>query len=222
MIYLLNRGGRYQDFAKGYAGDLVANKYGKQMNVYQEKTATSINTMTGKPFVGYGMHVPAGLSSTGEEIKDEGYDLTLITYKEITMTKSRTIGNYWLTSVLGEGFVLMNKVDADQLGLKPGDTVRLLSASNTKGEWDVKGGQAAVPMTAKVKIVQGMRPGVVAFPLGFGHWASGARDITIDGQVVKGNARRARADARQRRHAGGPRAEERHPVGYRGGQRSVL
>ena len=191
VIYLLNRGGRYQDFAKGYAGDLVANKYGKQMNVYQEKTATSINTMTGKPFAGYGMHVPAGLSSTGEEIKDEGYDLNLITYKEITMTKSRTIGNYWLTSVLGEGFVLMNKVDADQLGLKPGDTVRLISASNTKGEWDVKGGQAAVPMTAKVKIVQGMRPGVVAFPLGFGHWASGARDITIDGQVVKGDARRA-------------------------------
>jgi len=32
---------------------------------------------------------------------------------------------------------------------------------------------------------------VVAFPLGFGHWASGARDLTIDGQVVKGDPRRA-------------------------------
>jgi len=190
VIYLLNRGGRYQDFAKGYAGDLVANKYGKQMNLYQEKTATSINTMTGKPFTGYGTYVPAGLSATGEEIKDEGYDLNLITYKEITMTKARTITNYWLTSVLSEGFVLMNKADADRLGLKPGDTVRLLSASNTTGEWDVKGGQPAVPMTAKVKIVQGMRPGVVAFPLGFGHWASGARDIVIDGQVIKGDPRR--------------------------------
>ena len=27
--------------------------------------------------------------------------------------------------------------------------------------------------------------------MGYGHWASGARDSTIDGKVVKGDARRA-------------------------------
>jgi anaerobic selenocysteine-containing dehydrogenase len=191
VIFVLNRGGRYQDFAKGYAGDLVANKYGKQMNLYQEKTATSINTMTGKPYGGYAMYVPAGVSSTNEAIKDDGYDFTLITYKEITMTKARTITNYWLLSVLPEGFVLMNKADADRLGIKPNDKVKLVSASNPNGVYDVKGDQPNVPMVGKVKIVQGLRPGVVAFPLGFGHWASGARDITIDGKVVKGDARRA-------------------------------
>jgi anaerobic selenocysteine-containing dehydrogenase len=191
VIFVLNRGGRYQDFAKGYASDLVANKYGKQMNLYQEKTATSINTMTGKPYIGYATYVPAGLSSTGEAIKDDGYDFTLITYKEITMTKARTITNYWLLSVLPEGFVLMNKADADRLNIKPGDKVKLTSASNPEGVYDVKGGQPAVPIIGKVKIVQGLRPGVVAFPLGYGHWASGARDITIDGKVVKGDARRA-------------------------------
>jgi anaerobic selenocysteine-containing dehydrogenase len=191
VVYVLNRGGRYQNFAQGYAGDLVANKYGKQMNIYQEKTATSINTMTGKPYGGYAMYVPAYLSSTGEQIKDDGYEFTMITYKEITMTKARTITNYWLTSVLSEGFVMMNKVDADRLGIKPGDKVKLTSASNPDGVYDVKGGQPNVPIVGKVKIVQGLRPGVVAFPLGFGHWASGARDITIDGEVVKGDARRA-------------------------------
>lgn len=190
VVYVLNRGGRYQDFAKGYAGELVANKYGQLLGIYQEKTATTINSMTGKPYIGYATYIPAGLSSTGEPIQDEGYDLNLITYKEITMTKSRTITNYWLTSVLPEGFVLMNQADADRLGLKPGDRVRLLSASNPQGEWDVKGGRPVVPMVGRVKIVQGIRPGVVAFPLGYGHWANGARDITIDGKMIKGDARR--------------------------------
>ena len=159
------------------------------MNLYQEKTATSINTMTGKPFVGYAMCIPAGLSSTGEEIKDEGYDLNLITYKEITMTKARTMSNYWLLAVLPEGFVLMSQTDADRLGLKHGDSVKLLSASNPDGVWDLKGA-GSMPVTGKLKVVQGMRPGVVAFPLGYGHWASGARDITVDDQVIAGDARR--------------------------------
>jgi anaerobic selenocysteine-containing dehydrogenase len=189
VVFVLNRGGRYQDFAKAYKGDMVANVYGKQLNLYQEKTATAINTMTGKPFMGYAVYLAPGLSSTGEEIKDEGYDLNLVTYKEITMTKSRTMSNYWLLAVLAEGFVLLSQTDADRMGLKPDDQVRLVSASNPEGIWDLKGA-GTQPMIGKVRIVQGIRPGVVAFPLGFGHWASGAHDITIDGKVIKGDARR--------------------------------
>jgi tetrathionate reductase subunit A len=40
-------------------------------------------------------------------------------------------------------------------------------------------------------VTEGIRPGVVAFPLGFGHWASGAQDVEIDGTVIKGDPRRA-------------------------------
>jgi tetrathionate reductase subunit A len=190
VVYVLNRGGRWQDFAKAYPGELVANKYGKLLNVYQEKTATSINTMTGKPYVGHATYLPAALSSKGEPIVDEGYDLRLITYKEITMAKARTIANPWLTAVLPEGALVMNKVDADRLDLRNGDRVKVTSASNPEGVWDVKGG-APVPIVGKLKVVQGIRPGVVAFPLGYGHWASGARDVVIDGERVKGDPRRA-------------------------------
>ena len=189
-VYVLNRGGRFEAFAKGYKGDKVAHPYGRLINLYQEKTATTINTMTGKPFAGYTQYIPAGLSSTGEAIADDGYDFNLITYKTITMTKARTISNYWLLAVLGEGYVLMNSQDAKRLGIKNGDRVRLVSASNPDGVWDVKGGRK-VPMAGEAKVVEGIRPGVVAFPLGFGHWASGSADIAIDGQTVKGDARRA-------------------------------
>jgi anaerobic selenocysteine-containing dehydrogenase len=47
-------------------------------------------------------------------------------------------------------------------------------------------------MRGKVKVVQGLRPGVVAFPLGFGHWANGAGDMVIDGVTIAGDPRRAR------------------------------
>jgi anaerobic selenocysteine-containing dehydrogenase len=190
VVYVLNRGGRFQDFAKAYKGDLVANAYGKQLNLYQEKTATTINTMTGKTLKGYPAYFAPGLSSLGEPIEDKGYDFTLITNKIITMTKARTITNYWLTAVEPEGYLLMNASDARKMGLKAGDRVRLSSASNPKGEWAEHDGKRK-PMEGKVKIVEGLRPGVVSFPLGFGHWASGATDIVIDGVTIAGDPRRA-------------------------------
>jgi len=190
VIYVMNRGGRYQDFAKAYKGDLVANAYGKLINLYQEKTATAINTMTGKTLKGYPTYIPPGLSSLGEPIEDKGYDFTLITNKIITMTKARTITNYWLTAILPEGPLWMNASDAKRLGLKEGDRVRISSASNAKGEWAENDGNKK-PMIGKLKVVEGLRPGVVSFALGYGHWASGASDIVIDGVTIAGDSRRA-------------------------------
>ncbi len=190
VIYVLNRGGRYEAFAKGYKGDKVAHPYGRLINLYQETTATSINTMTGKPFVGYTKYIPAALSSTGQEIKSDGNDLHLITFKTITMAKARGISNYWTLAVVPEGYLLMNSQDAKRLGLKDGDLVRVTSASNPEGVYDLKNGKQH-PIVGKVKVSEGIRPGVVAFPLGFGHWASGASDMVIDGKVIKGDPRRA-------------------------------
>jgi tetrathionate reductase subunit A len=47
------------------------------------------------------------------------------------------------------------------------------------------------PMVSKLKVIQGMRPGVVSFALGYGHWASGARDIVINNTTIKADPRRA-------------------------------
>lgn len=190
LVFVLNRGGRYDDFEMGYKGEMVGNPYAKQMNLYQEKTAVTINTMTGRNFVGYPLYVPPALSSIGEAIPDHGYDLALITYKEIVMTKARTMSNYWLLGVLPENPVLMSAADARRLGLKDGDKVKLVSASNTEGVWDLQNG-AAKPMVGTLKVIQGIRPGVVAFALGFGHWASGAGDQVIDGINIKADPRRS-------------------------------
>jgi tetrathionate reductase subunit A len=190
VVYGLNRGGRYQAFEKAYKGAQVANKYGRLINLYQEKTATSINTMTGKPFVGYTKYIPPALSSIGEEIPHDGYDLHLITFKPMPVAKSRGISNYWALAVMPEGHLLINTQDAAKLGIKDGDMVRVSSSSNPEGEYDLQNGRKH-PMEGKAKVTEGIRPGVVAFPFSFGHWSSGAQDVEIDGTVVKGDARRA-------------------------------
>lgn len=190
VVYVLNRGGRFDNFDKAYKGDLVVNAYGKLMNLYQEKTATTINTMTGKVLPGYPTYIPPGLSSLGEEIVDTGYDFHLITHKAIMMTKARTITNYWLSALMPEGPLWINASDADKMGIQDGDRVKVLSASNPAGVWNLHDGTEK-PMIGVAKVVQGMRPGVVTFALGYGHWASGSRDVVIDNITIPGDARRA-------------------------------
>ena len=189
--YVLNRGGRFQDFAKAYDGELLSNKYGTLINLYQEKTAIAKNAMTGKHYAGVATYFPAPVDSLGQPVVDDGYDLRLITYRLMFHTKSRTISNYWLLGVAPENHILVNKRDAGRLGVEDGDRVRIVSASNPDGVWDLRNGHKK-PMEGKVKVIEGIRPGVVAFSLGHGHWAYGASDVVVDGETVKADERRAK------------------------------
>jgi tetrathionate reductase subunit A len=193
VVYVLNRGGRFQDHGKNFDGEKVANKYAKLINLYQEKTAKTKSAMTGKALAGYPTYVPAPLDLLGRPLPDEeqGYDLNLITYKDITQTKSRTVSNYWLGALLPQNALVMNAQDAKRRGLANGDRVRVVSATNPGGEWDLRTGRK-VPVAGVLKVVEGIRPGVVAFALGYGHFAYGGVDVLVDGQKIKGDARRIR------------------------------
>ncbi|WP_337867396.1 molybdopterin-dependent oxidoreductase [Meiothermus sp.] len=192
-VYVMNRGGRFEDFKKAFAEDgTVAHKYGKQINLYLEKQAGAKDAMTGKPYYPIAAYFPAYLDATGQPIADseEGFELTLITHRIITMTKSRTISNYWLLNVQPENFIAVPKEDAERLGLRDGQMVKVISKSNPEGVWELGNGKQK-PMIGKVKVVPGLRPGNVAFSLGYGHWVYGATDLEVNGQVIKGDPRRA-------------------------------
>jgi len=192
-VYVMNRGGRFEDFKKAFAEDgTVAHKYGKQINLYLEKQAGAKDAMTGKPYYPIAAYFPAYLDATSQPIADaeEGYELTLLTHRIITMTKSRTVSNYWLLNVQPENFIAVPKEDAQRLGLHDGQKVKVVSKSNPEGVWDLGNG-IKKPMIGKVKVVAGLRPGNVAFSLGYGHWVYGATDLVINGQVIKGDPRRA-------------------------------
>jgi anaerobic selenocysteine-containing dehydrogenase len=135
-------------------------------------------------------YLPGPTDALGRPVTDEGYDLHLITHREVTHTKSRTIADYWLLTVLPEGIFLISKADAARLGLKNGDRVKVISASNPAGVWDLKNG-VKKPMIGKLTVTETIRPGVVSFSLGHGHWAYGASDMVINGVRIRGDKRRA-------------------------------
>ena len=60
-----------------------------------------------------------------------------------------------------------------------------------EGVWNLRNGRKK-PMAGKLKVIQGIRPGVVAFSLGHGHWAYGSSDVVVNGKVVKGDPRRGK------------------------------
>jgi anaerobic selenocysteine-containing dehydrogenase len=190
VVYVLNRGGRFEDHADGYDGDRVAHPYGKLLNLYQEKTAKTTHAGTGHKYPGLATYVPIQ-DYTGAEpdAYRDGYDLALITHRVISQTKSRTIADPWLSALLPENGILINPADLDRLGLRDGQQVQVLSATNQSGEWNI-GPDQPHPMIGKLVSTQTLRPGVVSFALGFGHWATGANDVTIDGTTVKGERRR--------------------------------
>ena len=192
VVYVLNRGGRFEDYALGYRDEFVGHPYGALLNLYQERTAATIHAGTGKHYPGIARDVPmadfAGV--TLEELSTD-HDLALITHRTISQCKSRTMTNPWLTPLMPDNGILVHPRDAARLGLSAGQRVRVSSATNPAGVWNLGPGGAR-PMVGRVVLTQTIRPGVVSFALGFGLWATGADAVTIDGQRIAGEPRRAK------------------------------
>jgi tetrathionate reductase subunit A len=191
VVYVLNRGGRFEDHEHAFQNGLMRHAYAKLLNIYQEKTALTIHAGTGERYPGYATLVPIRdfLGNEPETLRRD-HELTLITHRTISQCKSRTITNPWLTPLMPENGILINPADAAGFGLHDGQKVRVVSATNPSGEWHISAEQRK-PMIGTLTFTQTMRPGVVSFALGFGHWATGAQDVTIDGQLIRGETRRA-------------------------------
>ena len=193
VIYVLNRGGRYQNYGDAFRKAPFNNaQYKGFMKFFVENVAKSKNSMTGKNYNGIGTYQLIsqmdGLK-TGFE-KRRGNELYMSTFKEVFGGQSRTIGNYWSQLSLDpENVLYVNKVDADRLGLKNNDWVTVKSGSNPKGVIDLNNG-TIIQVKSRVRVIQGIRPGVVTMSWHFGHWAYGSSDVEIDGQIVKGDSRR--------------------------------
>lgn len=189
VIYVLNRGGRFESSDKAYNGPYLSHPWGKLWNVYVEPVATGIDSITGKHFTGVSRYSPPSFSD-GSPLPNDVYAFWLSSFKEIFGAK-RTVSNYWSQLlILPSNFVLMNAGDAKKLGLKDGDTVRLLSASNPTGSFDLGPALGKRFVEGKLKSIQGIRPGTITVSLSYGHWNYGAADGTVDGITIPGDERR--------------------------------
>ncbi len=191
VAYVLNRGGRFEDFKHAYKGEYLGHRFGRMFNLYCEKVAGNRNSMTGRFFSGVPIFEPI-CDAEDHIVEDKEYKYQLITFKEIFGGHSRTVSNYWSQdSLLPENEVWINTIDAEGLEVKNGSYVRLRSRSNPHGEIDLKNGKK-IALKAKVKVVEGIRPGVVAISWHYGHWAYGGADVVVDGRMINGDSRRRR------------------------------
>ncbi len=69
--------------------------------------------------------------------------------------------------------------------------MRLVSATNPNGAYDLGNGEVRY-VEGRLEAREGIRPGVVAVSWHFGHWAYGSRDVTVDGELVRGDPNRGR------------------------------
>ena len=190
-VYVLNRGGRFENLSKVYDGDKMAHKFGGTFHLFIERVAKQKDSVTGKTFDGL-PHYDPPLFANGKPVGDDSYEFQLITYKESFGTNGRTSQLYWAQDAIQpENFVLLNKLDADRLGLEEGNEGKLVSASLPDGAVDLGNGRRLL-VAGKVKPIQGVRPGVVVVSHHYGHWAYGSDDIIIDGETVKGDERRGK------------------------------
>lgn len=185
FVYVINRGGRFASFEDAYDGDFIKNSLGGFSRLYIEEVANTRHSMTGKYFQGYPIYEPI-IDSMGKEVIDKE-PFILITYKESWGTQSRTASNYWgQLGLQPENYVVMNKSDADKLKLSNGDKVKVTSTSNPDGV-HLLDNERSRPIIGKVQVIQGIRPGVVGISTHFGHWGYGANDVTVDGNIIKGD-----------------------------------
>jgi anaerobic selenocysteine-containing dehydrogenase len=190
VVYLLNRGGRFADASETYEDDeFIKAKWKGRWNLYVEKVANGRDSITGENFDGLPSWQPTK-DAAGNEVTDEGYDLTLITHKEITGGQSRTSSAPWLQRAIApENYILMNTADARARGFGDGDKAEIVSATLPDGRFELGDGRTYV-VDGKIKAIEGMRPGTVSVSWTFGHWAYGSNDVEIDGNKIRGDATR--------------------------------
>lgn len=187
VAYVMARGGRFEDYALAYKGDKagwLTHRYGNGqdlLQIYNETIATTHNAISGELFHGTGIALPQR-TMKGRLLDNidssQEYKFQLTTYKLPLHTQSRTINDPWLVELLPESFIEINDADAHRLGVKDGDIIRVSSASYLQG------------ITGRVRVLPGVRPGVVTFTNSFGHWQYGSGNWKVDGKTMQGDTSR--------------------------------
>ena len=193
MVYVLNRGGRFDAFGRSYDGLKMGHGFGGMFRLFVESVAGQKNSISGTYFSGVPI-IGGEYDAAGKPLARSGeYPFQLITYKDPFSGHSRTISNYWGNiSLQPVNFIVMNVQDTQRLGLKSGQMVRLVSADNPKGRLELHdGGKRVMDIVGQVQSMEGIRPGTIAVSWHYGHWAYGSNDVVVDNAKIDGDKRRA-------------------------------
>lgn len=173
VCYMLARGGVFRPYDAVFKEEVFLHGI-KRAVLYNERLATTRNSLTGERFSGTIQYLtPQDSSGNSIVEKDEQYPYAVVTHKMHVHTQSRTTWHRYAMELFPENFIQINSIDAKTLALQNGDRILLSSASNITG------------ITGKVEIVEVVRPGCVAISFHYGHSQLGASPLTVkDGDNV--------------------------------------
>ncbi|MEH7884124.1 molybdopterin-dependent oxidoreductase [Bacillus sp. JJ1609] len=169
VVYVLNRGGRFEAAGDEYVGNKLKYQWAKQVNFYDEKAAGFKSAYTGKFFEG--VPVAEEIKKYDGEVYKPNKPLQFINWKSRNMATHRTEGNTWLREIKPENYLWINPIDARKKGIQTDDEIYIVSSSAK-----VKGRALVTP---------GIKPGVVGANFSFGHSAYGSKPVKVDGKTIE-------------------------------------
>ena len=169
--YVLDRGGRFEDVSRSHKGNHTRHAYKKMCIIYNEKLATTRDSMSGEYYDGLPLYEPLK-DSMGKiiNLQKDKYPLRVNTYHPAFHAQARTASSGWLMDLTPDECVEINALDAQKIGIKHGDLVRVYSSSHPDG---VKG---------KAFVTEAMRPGIISIPHSLGHWEYGSKPFNLNGK----------------------------------------
>ena len=169
VVYVLNRGGRFEAPGNEYIGEYIKYQYADQVNFYDEGVAKGKHSFTGQFFDGL-PKIEEIINYEGDVVKSS-LPLKLINWKAANIGTHRNISSAWLREVKPSNSLWMNPVDAAKRGLKNGDQIKIKSSTSE--------------LLGVVFVTNGIRPGTVGAEYNFGHSAYGSTPVQVDGYWTK-------------------------------------
>ena len=179
VAMLMTRGGRFDKIDAAWKGQHIRKAHAPALQVWMEDVAKMRHSMTGERLSGCPTYFPTRLadgSAMREHFPEDQWPMLMTSYKSNLMS-SMSIGVARLRQVHPHNPASVNRADAERLGLKNGDTIRITTPGGS--------------MLATALVRDGVMSGAVAIEYGYGHTELGARAHTVDGKVQPHNPQHA-------------------------------
>ncbi|EKO3991576.1 tetrathionate reductase subunit TtrA [Vibrio fluvialis] len=179
VAYIFARGGRFEDATEAYKGDTMKYKWVNPVAIWNEKLATSRNTMTGERYSGCPTWYPQKLADgTPLEARYPPHEwpFSLTNFKSNIHSAVSNLSPR-LNAIKGDNPVYMHPRDAKVAGIETGDRFVIETPS--------------AQMTAVAMVLEGIRPGTLGFEHGFGHTELGERAHWIGDKQQPVNMKRS-------------------------------
>jgi tetrathionate reductase subunit A len=181
---IIAKGGKFESDTNCHDGEFMKYVSPDKICFYSENLANSKNSITGSYNEGSPVWIPEVLADgtlVNEVYSSEEYPFSICSSKSKLRGISMLNNCPTLQVLSDKNYIEINVLDANELGLKDGQKVRIESPTN-----EAEG---------VLKIKEGVSRGTLGISFGYGKWEYGSKDATIDGKVVEGEAIRSAGTA---------------------------